>query len=325
MASINMSDPYILRELTPGALTKLGQILCARWGRPPDAFGAQGNGSHRSGYHRSREWILRSVEGSGPTDYSVTNPLDQAGEARNVSAFDFTPGEWGTPANRAEMVRITKRMLAAAKAYDFRLSGLCEVAGTLDGTTVTRFRVPGGATLSPFDSSHLDHIHASARRGEVAQLDAQGIYEVMAGIPAGSSLFRGSRPMYLASPTGSGTVYLTDGIIGRWVNAQELPHLQALSAEGTAPLGFGGQIRGVAYQSMVGEIVGPRPEDLPPAAWVQQIVEAFPHIAAELTPAQVEELKTAIVDSADNPFTAEQVDQLVAADKRAAQEGTGSA
>jgi hypothetical protein len=97
-----------------------------------------------------------------------------------VSAFDFTPGVWGSAENRHRMVAITMRVHAAARARDPRLADLREFAGTEDGQTVVTFNCADGSAKSPFDSSHLDHCHGSLWRGR-ADRDHSSIVAVMLG------------------------------------------------------------------------------------------------------------------------------------------------
>lgn len=147
------SEPYWDREVVTVELAGLGVELRRRTGRPADAFGAKGNIAHLRGGHRSQEWILHSAFCTSRT-YTVQSGLT-AEQARYIAAFDWTPGEWGTAANRALMVEVTRRELAALRAG--QLVGVTEVIGTLDGKTVHGERA-NGTTFSA-DDSHLDHLH----------------------------------------------------------------------------------------------------------------------------------------------------------------------
>lgn len=183
--AISALDPYYRAETTPVSVYRIGAALCAAYNQPDNAFGAKGNLAHASGYHRSRAWVLHSVDSRyGSDDYSVFKPLDRGGADNDVSAFDFTPGVWGTADNRRRMVEITARVYTAAKAGDPRLSNLREFAGTLDGRTVVTFNCADGSLKGPFDSSHLDHVHGSFWRSSAAN-DHAGIIEVMLGAPKG--------------------------------------------------------------------------------------------------------------------------------------------
>lgn len=178
---LNPADPAYIAEVTPASIAAMERPLCSAFKVGLEAFGAKGNLVHYSGYHRSRQWILNSRDSRyGSSDYSVTQALDKSGDQRWISAFDFTPGAWGTPDNRARMRQITGRVHAAAKARDPRLANLREFAGTLDGKNVNTFNCSDGSLKSPFDSSHLDHVHGSFWRGRAAN-DHSGIVEVMLG------------------------------------------------------------------------------------------------------------------------------------------------
>lgn len=179
--ALSAADPYYRAETVPPSINALGRRLCAGFSRPPAAFGAKGNLVHYSGYHRSRRWILSSRDSRhGASDYSVRQQLDQGGDDNWVCAFDFTPGEWGSKRNRELMAVITRRVYEAAKRRDPRLAALREFAGTLDGRTVATFNCADGSTKSPFDASHLDHVHGSFWRSRSAQ-DHTGIAEIIMG------------------------------------------------------------------------------------------------------------------------------------------------
>jgi hypothetical protein len=177
--AVSVTDPAYRAEVVPVTIEELGDLLCARWGVGPLAFGDRGNLQHTSGYHRSRRYNLIHA----PSNYSIQLAADRAGDPDWISAFDFTPAVWGTLANRAQMMTITKRMRAAARAHDPRVSALREFAGTEDGVTVVTIDMQTGGNRSPFDSSHLDHGHGSLFRSRAAD-DHTGIFEVMAGIPS---------------------------------------------------------------------------------------------------------------------------------------------
>lgn len=181
---ISTNDPFYQAEFVPGTIDDMGPKLRAAYGVGPDAFGAKGNVNHDSGYHRSRKWVLLSADSRyGPDDYSVQTSADHGGSENAISAFDFTPGVWGTQDNRNKMITITKRVRDAARANDPRLANLREFAGTEDGTHVVTFYAQGGANKTPFDSSHLDHGHGSLWRNK-NENNHQGIVDVMLGVPA---------------------------------------------------------------------------------------------------------------------------------------------
>jgi hypothetical protein len=152
------AEPWWNREIVTPELAGLGDELRRRTGRPADAYGTKGNTAHLRGGHRSQEWILNSAFCTSRT-YTVQSGLT-AEQLRHIAACDWTPGDWGTAANRALMVAITKRVLAALRAG--QLDGVREVIGTLDGSTVYAYRYDG--TTFSADTSHLDHLHLTFDR-----------------------------------------------------------------------------------------------------------------------------------------------------------------
>jgi hypothetical protein len=147
------------REVVTPELDWLGDEVCSRLGRPRSAFGTKGNNEHTSGGHRSQEWILRSLYCTNRT-YTVQSGLT-TDQARHIAAADFTPGAWGTAANRALMAAQTRALRDAAARGE--LPGVTQIMGTLDGRTTWGINLPSGNTLRP-DSSHLDHWHLTFSR-----------------------------------------------------------------------------------------------------------------------------------------------------------------
>lgn len=179
--ALNPSDPYYRAEFVPVSNTAFGVMLRNYFKTGPDSFGNKGNLTHTSGYHRSRSWVLNSNYSQyGGRDYSVQQSKDKGGDGNWVSAFDFTPAAWGSAKNRQLMVQITGNVLAAAKHGDQRLAILREFAGTVDGKNVITFNCADGSLKSPFDSSHLDHVHGSAWRSFANQSFA-GVFDIMTG------------------------------------------------------------------------------------------------------------------------------------------------
>lgn len=174
---VSPSDPAYLAEEVPASLTKLVHGLCDAYGVSYDHGGTKGNLSHTNGYHRSRRYNQQNA----PGNYSIQLAEDKQGDPDNVSAFDFTPADWGSSDNRAKMITITRRMRAAALAHDSRVQTMREFAGTEDGTHVVTFDMRTGASKTPFDSSHLDHGHGSIYRAYAAN-DHTGILHVMLGM-----------------------------------------------------------------------------------------------------------------------------------------------
>jgi len=184
--ALNMLDPYIRAERTPPTVTALGVRLCSAYGVGPEAFGCKGNEYHKSGFHRSRAYILNSSQSPyGANDYSVRGARNLGGRADNCSAFDFTPADWGSEANRRAMMEITKNLHDAAVRRDPRVTrDWFEFAGTLDGKTVVTFYADGGEFKQPFDISHLDHVHGSGYRDAVDN-DHTGLGDVILGVSGG--------------------------------------------------------------------------------------------------------------------------------------------
>lgn len=153
------AEPWWDREVITPELDWLGDELCARTGRPRVAAGSKGDVAHLNGGHRSQEWLLNS-RWCTSRSYTVQRGLTST-QLRHIGAFDFTPGAWGTAANRALVREQTIRLVAAGKAG--RLPGVVEVLGTLDGRTPVGVDVPEGQVWST-DISHLDHWHLTFDR-----------------------------------------------------------------------------------------------------------------------------------------------------------------
>jgi len=61
---------------------------------------------------------------------------------------------------------------------------------------------------------------------------------------------------------GSPHVFLTDGLIARWIrNEAEIADLRTLGADGSIRLGNGGQVRIVTREELIGRIIGPVPAE----------------------------------------------------------------
>lgn len=147
------------REIITPELKELGDRLCAAKGTPRGAFGTKGNEKHDSGGHRSQEWLTNSAF-CDDRWYTRENGLSED-QARHIAAWDFTPGSWGTRANRLHVAALTVLLLTAAQ--DGQLDGLVEIQGTLNAETTFGINLLTGKTSSP-DLSHLDHIHARYSR-----------------------------------------------------------------------------------------------------------------------------------------------------------------
>lgn len=148
--------------------------------------GIIGNDAHRSGYHRSRNWLIRNGK---TADYSVQAADDKTGPGWACSALDVK-----LPVSLMKLY--TTRMVKACEANDPRLYALREVLGTMDGSTVIGYnRVATGSgtrskvgRVSSSDMSHLWHMHFSILRRYADDRDAAlAIASVFAGQPAPAS------------------------------------------------------------------------------------------------------------------------------------------
>lgn len=287
---LSPSDPSYRAETTPASIAAMEQPLCTAYRVGLDAFGSKGNLVHYSGYHRSRQWILNSPDSNyGSRDYSVTQTLDQSGDANWVCAFDFTPGSWGTPENRRRMVEITTRVYTAAKARDPRLSNLREFAGTFDGKNVVTFNCADGSLKGAFDSSHLDHVHGSFWRSRAGS-DHTGIVHVMLGITD-----QGDDDMTFLAEI-AGAVIVSNSINCRWVSAGEY---LALAARHGQP------VKGLPALSL-GLLIGPIPPGWPGVVQ-SSTVSLSDAQAAALTTA----VSAAVEGSVGEPLTVEDITAAV--------------
>lgn len=153
------TEPYWDREVVSPELKWLGDQLCAATGRPASAVGTKGDITHLSGGHRSEEWLQRS-RWCVDRAYTV-QPRLTAEQLRHIAALDFTPAAWGSPDNRAKVVTLTKRYVAAGRAG--RLDGVLEVIGCLNGRTAVGIEIPTGE-MWPASSDHLEHVHKTFDR-----------------------------------------------------------------------------------------------------------------------------------------------------------------
>jgi hypothetical protein len=182
---LNTNDQWYRAEDQPPTIMAMRDPLCAAYGVSHENFGCKGNENHTSGYHRSLNWVLHSPDSArGSEDYSVQLGADRTpvDHPDDCSAFDFTPGVWGTTDNRNKMKVITSRLITACQSHDPRVANVREVAGTLNGTSVVTWDCSRNAFKSPFDSSHLDHCHGSIYRSRTRWSQA-GIVAVMLGQP----------------------------------------------------------------------------------------------------------------------------------------------
>jgi len=168
------TESYWAREFEPPNLAKLNTDLRAHFGVGRDRIGSKGDNNHLRGYHRSREWILRSrFSLYKAADYSVQHALDKVGDARWLAAIDFQ-----TAGGVAELIQVCKRLDAAVRAG--RVPQLREWYGNIDGDKVVDGWDAVTKRAATSDSSHLWHLHMSFFRGRVND-DHTTLYEVLIG------------------------------------------------------------------------------------------------------------------------------------------------
>lgn len=159
------------------APSAIQQLFAAVQARIPAARlgGIVGDQAHSFGYHLARNELPAG-------DYSVQLPPDRLGDAGAASALDVT-----LPPDL--MIACTRRLVAAAKARDPRLSALREFCGTTDGTTTHNYDLASGYEgFNEWDASHLWHIHLSIYRlhAETTAI-LLPIADVLAGRPTPSA------------------------------------------------------------------------------------------------------------------------------------------
>jgi len=209
------AEPWWDREIITPELDWLGDELCRRTGAPPWSIGTKGDENHLNGGHRSQEWIVQS---DWCTNIHYTVQTGLSGEQpRHIAALDRTPLAWGTPANRAQMVVETQRLLDAARAG--RLPGITQIQGTLDGKTTYGQNFPSLITTVPSDS-HLDHWHLTFDRRYLR--DAALMLRI-ADVVTGT---RKEIEMLMARVAGSPRVYLGDGQTCRGLDSYGLDGVQ---------------------------------------------------------------------------------------------------
>lgn len=259
--SLDVTNTWYRAEVVPQTQKDLVRKLAAFHGVGADSMGTRGNTSHTSGYHRSRNWVLK-VSARKASDYSVQLAVDKQGDPNWTCAVDGTPGSWGTPENRRRMIVATGNLINAAKAHDPRLAAVREIAGTLDGKHVVTWDCSRNAFKDPFDSSHLDHYHVSLYRGMAAN-DHTGIFEVIAGIGSsatGANNQEADKMLDLIQWTGSAAVFITDGITARLLTPNGLTSEQGLYDAGVRRLRQRAVVT-VDDRSVIGLIEGRCPKE----------------------------------------------------------------
>lgn len=142
-------------EYAPAAITWLGAQATAQLGAK--VSGIIGDARHKTGYHRSRNWIM--TYGRKGADYSIQLPEDRLGDGNAVSALDLS-----FPSSKMKVITAHLRR-AALDQRDWRKRYLREFIGTLDGSRVYRRDVyKRRDDWGNRDRSHLWHIHLSFLR-----------------------------------------------------------------------------------------------------------------------------------------------------------------
>lgn len=187
----------------------------------------------------------------------------------------------------------------------------------------------GAWTWRPYNprngDRHFTHGHLSVQ-GDARSDGSQPWATIgrAAAAPAAPTPTSTEDPMYLANVQGTDPVYLTNGLTARWVSAEEFAHLVALHNEGTQPLTYGGKIRTVAFQSMIGDVTGPRPPVLGPDEEIDAILTAIERIHVDMDDADRDAIINALLTAPNNRLIEADRPLLVDAFKQAAREGTGA-
>jgi hypothetical protein len=147
--------------IAPSAINELNSTLLSRTDRPASyAFlGIVGDANHSFGYHLSPNQLRANGK---PGDYSLILPRDVAG----ARSFPDDASAWDLGFSDADMVKVTNRLLTAAKAHDPRMAPVREFCGTTDNVNTHPYDLSDGAEgpLNSWDSSHLHHVHLSFYR-----------------------------------------------------------------------------------------------------------------------------------------------------------------
>lgn len=134
-------------------------------------LGIKGSESHRSGYHRSRAWLLAHGQAD---DYSLDDPRDADGGDDNwLCALDVS-------LPTAVLIAACQRLMAASIAGTLPPQ-VREWFGTVDGVTVTGWDTVDDAEADS-DPSHLSHLHLGLFRSMV---DEPGMAEALLALIVG--------------------------------------------------------------------------------------------------------------------------------------------
>ena len=173
----------------PPALTALTKAFALRTDRPASYVmdGIVGDAAHMNppeGYH-----VSPRDEGFRWGSYSLATARDQAGGRK----YPDYASAWDLGLNPADMILVTTRLIAAAKAKDPRLNAVAEIAGTTNGENVHAYYNNTGIddphNTGGWDSSHLHHVHLSISRDDCDNYAALlPILDVICGVPQHTDL-----------------------------------------------------------------------------------------------------------------------------------------
>lgn len=168
----------------PTALTALTKAFAVRGDRPKSYVmdGIVGDAAHMNppeGYH-----VSPRDEGFRWGSYSLSTTRDRAGGKQ----YPDYASAWDLGLNLADMILVTSRLIAAAKAKDPRLAAVAEIAGTTNGTSVHAYYVNTGKddpnNTGGWDHSHTTHVHLSISRDDCNNYEALlPILDVICGVP----------------------------------------------------------------------------------------------------------------------------------------------
>lgn len=169
--AISTADQDFRAEYIPESLLELGGRLCAFYKVPAGNVGMRGDLDHTGGYHRSRQFLLRSPY-ARDRRYSVSDaPGNLGGNGNAVSAIDIS-------LPHVQLVATCQRLEAAVRA------GRLEKVAEWYGSTGDDQRVDGYDNIrnaaATSDSSHLWHLHIGIIRKHAAD-DHSDIYAVLTG------------------------------------------------------------------------------------------------------------------------------------------------
>lgn len=198
------SEWFFDAEILTPEMDWLRREVAAGLGIPLLNVGSKGDNLHLNGGHRSQYWITHSRYCTNRT-YTVWGGLP-SDLVHCLGAVDITPK------NRDQMLLISQRLDAAARA------GHIEEVVAWYGNTNDDRRVDGWDNIrnvvASSDPSHLWHVHLTLNRWALRSMAVmQKIAAVVLGRPlAVPAPELGDDMLMLAQYVGSGTVYAGNGI-----------------------------------------------------------------------------------------------------------------